>query len=77
MVQSSDTGATLMSAATGPDVSGAPPNGNDRSAMHLTQPLHKALRERPRALATVCGARRHEARRRTARPVGEGRCDAS
>ena len=33
MVQSSDTGATLMSAATGPDVSGAPPNGNDRSAM--------------------------------------------
>ena len=60
MVQSSDAGATLMSAATGPDALGAPPNGNDRSAMHLTQPLHKALRERPRALATVCGARRHD-----------------
>ena len=28
--------------------------------MYLTQPLHKALRERPRALATVCGARRHD-----------------
>jgi acyl-CoA synthetase (AMP-forming)/AMP-acid ligase II len=27
--------------------------------MYLTQPLHKALRERPQTTATICGARRH------------------
>jgi acyl-CoA synthetase (AMP-forming)/AMP-acid ligase II len=27
--------------------------------MHLTQPLHKALQERPQATALVCGERRH------------------